>query len=207
MPPARCRHRLPWHHGHPAPDSHLPTWSSATTRRARRRSTSSTLRPRPVSRRSSRRARACTRPGARRCGGVEGGWPSRAKCFEHFHPNGMKVNAGSVVLEPGLTDERLRRDASTVCVTPSTASAATRTRRERRARRPTRPEARPLRHVAHGGNSIPGSSRFTQRRAPAPCGPTSAVTSTADEPRSTRTGSERCPPAPDMALRSCRRAI
>ena len=28
-----------------------------------------------------------------------------AKCFEHFHPNGMKVNAGSVVLEPGLTDE------------------------------------------------------------------------------------------------------
>jgi enamidase len=27
-----------------------------------------------------------------------------AKCFEHFHPNGMKVNAGSVVLEPGLTD-------------------------------------------------------------------------------------------------------
>ena len=28
-----------------------------------------------------------------------------AKCFEHFHPNGMKANAGSVVLEPGLTDE------------------------------------------------------------------------------------------------------
>ena len=28
-----------------------------------------------------------------------------AKCFEHFHPNGMKVNAGSVVLEPGLGDE------------------------------------------------------------------------------------------------------
>jgi enamidase len=27
-----------------------------------------------------------------------------AKCFAHFHPNGMKVNAGSVVLEPGLTD-------------------------------------------------------------------------------------------------------
>jgi enamidase len=27
-----------------------------------------------------------------------------AGCFEHFHPNGMKVNAGSVVLEPGLTD-------------------------------------------------------------------------------------------------------
>jgi len=27
-----------------------------------------------------------------------------SKCFEHFHPNGMKVNAGSVVLEPGLTD-------------------------------------------------------------------------------------------------------
>jgi enamidase len=28
-----------------------------------------------------------------------------AKCFEHFHPNGMKVQAGSVVLEPGLTDD------------------------------------------------------------------------------------------------------
>ena len=27
-----------------------------------------------------------------------------AKCFAGFHPNGMKVNAGSVVLEPGLTD-------------------------------------------------------------------------------------------------------
>src|SRR3989442_2169953 len=28
-----------------------------------------------------------------------------AKCFEHFHPNGMKVVAGSVVLEPGLRDD------------------------------------------------------------------------------------------------------
>jgi enamidase len=27
-----------------------------------------------------------------------------AKCFENFHPNGMKVTAGSVVLEPGLGD-------------------------------------------------------------------------------------------------------
>jgi enamidase len=27
-----------------------------------------------------------------------------AKCFAGFHPNGMKVNGGSVVLEPGLTD-------------------------------------------------------------------------------------------------------
>jgi enamidase len=27
-----------------------------------------------------------------------------AKCFAGFRPNGMKVNAGSVVLEPGLTD-------------------------------------------------------------------------------------------------------
>jgi enamidase len=27
-----------------------------------------------------------------------------AKCFGNFHPNGMKVNAGSVVLEPGLSD-------------------------------------------------------------------------------------------------------
>ncbi len=28
-----------------------------------------------------------------------------AKCFANFHPNGMKVNGGSVVLEPGLTDQ------------------------------------------------------------------------------------------------------
>jgi len=28
-----------------------------------------------------------------------------AMCFANFHPNGMKVNAGSVVLEPGLTDD------------------------------------------------------------------------------------------------------
>ena len=27
-----------------------------------------------------------------------------AKCFANFHPNGMKVNAGSVILEPDLTD-------------------------------------------------------------------------------------------------------
>src|SRR5256712_9470183 len=27
-----------------------------------------------------------------------------AKCFAHFRPNGMKVNAGSVILEPGLTE-------------------------------------------------------------------------------------------------------
>jgi enamidase len=27
------------------------------------------------------------------------------KCFENFHPNGMKVYGGSVVLEPGLTEE------------------------------------------------------------------------------------------------------
>jgi enamidase len=27
-----------------------------------------------------------------------------ARCFANFHPNGMKVNAGSVILEPGLTD-------------------------------------------------------------------------------------------------------
>ncbi len=27
-----------------------------------------------------------------------------AKCFANFHPNGMKVHAGSVVLEPGITD-------------------------------------------------------------------------------------------------------
>lgn len=26
------------------------------------------------------------------------------KCFENFHPNGMKVHGGSVVLEPGLTE-------------------------------------------------------------------------------------------------------
>ena len=28
-----------------------------------------------------------------------------AACYAGFHPNGMKVNAGSVILEPGLTDE------------------------------------------------------------------------------------------------------
>lgn len=28
-----------------------------------------------------------------------------AKCFEHFHPGGMKVFAGMVILEPGLTEE------------------------------------------------------------------------------------------------------
>jgi enamidase len=27
------------------------------------------------------------------------------KCFENFHPNGMKINGGSVMLEPGLTEK------------------------------------------------------------------------------------------------------
>lgn len=27
------------------------------------------------------------------------------KCFQDFHPNGMKIHAGSVILEPGLTEE------------------------------------------------------------------------------------------------------
>lgn len=34
-----------------------------------------------------------------------------AKCFAHFRPNGMKVNAGSVVLEPGLDDDDFREMA------------------------------------------------------------------------------------------------
>jgi enamidase len=35
-----------------------------------------------------------------------------AKCFANFHPNGMKVIAGSVILEPGLTDADFAEMAS-----------------------------------------------------------------------------------------------
>jgi len=33
------------------------------------------------------------------------------KCYQNFHPNGMKVHAGSVVLEPGLTENDFREMA------------------------------------------------------------------------------------------------
>ena len=33
------------------------------------------------------------------------------KCFENYRPGGMRVHAGAVILEPGLIEERLRRDA------------------------------------------------------------------------------------------------
>jgi len=84
-----------------------------------------------------------------------------AKCFEHFHPNGMKVVAGSVVLEPGLTDADFAEMAAAgvrhakygfgAYVHPRDGEPDIR-----------RAQAHGLCVMSHsGGNSIPGSSPIT----------------------------------------------
>src|SRR5213593_1685309 len=80
-----------------------------------------------------------------------------AKCFANFRPNGMKVNAGSVVLEPGLTEDDIRRaQTHGLCV------------------------------MSHsGGTSIPGSSPITHdvllQLRPDVCGHINGGTTSLDE--------------------------
>ena len=108
-----------------------------------------------------------------------------AKCFENFHPNGMKVNAGSVVLEPGLTDADFAEMA---------------THGVRHAKygfggyahpRDGEPEVRRAQKhglcvMSHsGGNSIPGSSPITHdvllHLRPDVCGHVNGGTTSLDE--------------------------
>jgi len=108
-----------------------------------------------------------------------------AKCFEGFHPNGMKVNAGSVVLEPGLTDadfaEMARHGVRHAkygfggYAHPRDGEPEVR-----------RAQAHGLCVMSHsGGNSIPGSSPITHdvllHLRPDVCGHVNGGTTSLDE--------------------------
>ena len=108
-----------------------------------------------------------------------------AKCFEGFHPNGMKVNAGSVVLEPGLTDEDFAEMARHGVrhakygfggyAHPGDGEPEVR-----------RAQKHGLCVMSHsGGNSIPGSSPITHdvllRLRPDVCGHVNGGTTSLDE--------------------------
>jgi enamidase len=108
-----------------------------------------------------------------------------AKCFEGFHPNGMKVNAGSVVLEPGLTEadfaEMARHGVRHAkygfggYAHPRDGEPEVR-----------RAQAHGLCVMSHsGGNSIPGSSPITHdvllHLRPDVCGHVNGGTTSLDE--------------------------
>jgi enamidase len=108
-----------------------------------------------------------------------------AKCFANFHPNGMKVIAGSVLLEPGLTDADFAEMASAGVRHAKYGFGAY--------GRPTDGEPdvrRAQRHglcvMSHsGGTSIPGSSPIDGhtllRLRPDVCGHVNGGTSSLDE--------------------------
>jgi enamidase len=108
-----------------------------------------------------------------------------AKCFEHFRPNGMKVNAGSVVLEPGLTDDDFAEMAKHGVRHAKYGFGAYAHPRDgepdvRRAQK------HGLCVMSHsGGNSIPGSSPITHdvllHLRPDVCGHVNGGTTSLDE--------------------------
>jgi enamidase len=122
-----------------------------------------------------------------------------AKCFAGFHPNGMKVNAGSVVLEPGLTDDDFAEMAKHGVrhakygfggyAQPGDGEPEVR-----------RAQKHGLCVMSHsGGNSIPGSSPITHDvllyLKPDVCGHVNGGTTSLDE-----TGLEEIVATTDMAL-------
>jgi enamidase len=108
-----------------------------------------------------------------------------AKCFEAFHPNGMKVNAGSVVLEPGLTDADFAEMAQHGVRHAKYGFGAYAHPRD------GEPEVRRAQKhglcvMSHsGGNSIPGSSPITHdvllHLRPDVCGHVNGGTTSLDE--------------------------
>jgi enamidase len=108
-----------------------------------------------------------------------------AKCFEHFRPNGMKVNAGSVVLEPGLTDDDFAEMAKHGVRHAKYGFGAYAHPRD------GEPDVRRAQHhglcvMSHsGGNSIPGSSPITHdvllHLRPDVCGHVNGGTTSLDE--------------------------
>jgi enamidase len=122
-----------------------------------------------------------------------------AKCFAGFHPNGMKVNAGSVVLEPGLTDDDFAEMAKHGVrhakygfggyAQPGDGEPEVR-----------RAQKHGLCVMSHsGGNSIPGSSPITHDvllyLKPDVCGHVNGGTTSLDE-----AGLEEIVATTDMAL-------
>ncbi|MBI4271560.1 MAG: amidohydrolase family protein [Candidatus Rokubacteria bacterium] len=108
-----------------------------------------------------------------------------AKCFEHFHPNGMKVNAGSVVLEPGLSDADF---AEMTAAGVRHAKYGFGGYAHPRDGEPDvrRAQAHGLCVMSHsGGNSIPGSSPITHdvllHLRPDVCGHVNGGTTSLDE--------------------------
>jgi enamidase len=122
-----------------------------------------------------------------------------AKCFAAFHPNGMKVNAGSVVLEPGLTDEDFAEMARHGVRHAKYGFGGYAQPRD------GEPEVRRAQKhglcvMSHsGGNSIPGSSPITHDvllyLKPDVCGHVNGGTTSLDE-----AGLEEIVATTDMAL-------
>src|SRR3989338_9576019 len=108
-----------------------------------------------------------------------------AKCFEHFHPNGMKVNAGSVVLEPGLSDADFAEMAAAGVRHAKYGFGGYAHPRD------GEPDVRRAQEhglcvMSHsGGNSIPGSSQITHdvllHLRPDVCGHVNGGTTSLDE--------------------------
>jgi enamidase len=108
-----------------------------------------------------------------------------AKCFEHFHPNGMKVNAGSVVLEPGLTDDDFA-DMARHGVRHAKYGFGGYAHPRDGAPDVRRAQEHGLCVMSHsGGNSIPGSSPITHdvllHLRPDVCGHVNGGTTSLDE--------------------------
>ncbi len=122
-----------------------------------------------------------------------------AKCFQHFHPNGMKVNAGSVVLEPGLTDEDFAEMARHG-VRHAKYGFGGYARPEDGEPEVRRAQKHGLCVMSHsGGTSIPGSSPISHdillRLRPDVCGHVNGGTTSLDE-----AGLDRIIRETDMAL-------
>ncbi|HEY7363132.1 MAG TPA: amidohydrolase family protein [Methylomirabilota bacterium] len=122
-----------------------------------------------------------------------------AKCFQHFHPNGMKVNAGSVVLEPGLTDEDFAEMARHG-VRHAKYGFGGYARPEDGEPEVRRAQRHGLCVMSHsGGTSIPGSSPISHdvllRLRPDVCGHVNGGTTSLDE-----AGLDRIIRETDMAL-------
>ena len=108
-----------------------------------------------------------------------------AKCFADFHPNGMKVNAGSVVLEPGLGDDDFAEMAKHGVRHAKYGFGGYAHPRDGEPE-VRRAQAHGLCVMSHsGGNSIPGSSPITHdvllHLRPDVCGHVNGGTTSLDE--------------------------
>jgi len=108
-----------------------------------------------------------------------------AKCFANFHPNGMKVNGGSVVLEPGLTEQDFA-EMATHGVRHAKYGFGGYAHPKDGEPEVRRAQKHGLCVMSHsGGNSIPGSSPITHdvllHLRPDVCGHVNGGTTSLDE--------------------------